>query len=321
MGRIFLASSPAQALTSFLVFQTRTTRTTAFFTALFPALLVLQIHAATLIEGSSAQLSSNNPRIDLRRTDDNHLFLWGKANGKRISVLVDTGWSFTTWIVNSATRTNSATNIAQLKLGDVTLTNVPAVMQDVRFNGQPASFDLVLGVDFLRARGAVIDCAKRKLYLRTDEKESGTQMLSASAFPQRGFASNSLSLKTNLALTCPASVNGRPVELLVDTAAVWSCLDERQITRLELKPHPTLRKLTGAGKTGERFVAASETRSFAIGSAVLKNVNCAVLDLKDWGLAAPGERLADVQGILGGGELARLNAIIDCGSLTLWLKP
>ena len=138
MGRIFLASSPAQALTSFLVFQTRTTRTTAFFTALFPALLVLQIHAATLIEGSSAQLSSNNPRIDLRRTDDNHLFLWGKANGKRISVLVDTGWSFTTWIVNSATRTNSATNIAQLKLGDVTLTNVPAVMQDVRFNGQHA---------------------------------------------------------------------------------------------------------------------------------------------------------------------------------------
>ncbi len=212
-------------------------------------------------------------------------------------------------------------NIAQLKLGAFTLTNVPVVTQDVRFNGQPASFDLVLGVDFLREHRAVIDCAKRKLYLRGNTEEAGTKMPSASALQKSGFIPVPLSLKNPPALTCSALVNGQPVELLVDTAAAWSCLDERQITRIELKPHPTLRKLTGAGKTGERFVAASETRSFAIGSAVLKNVNCAVLDLKDWGLAAPGERLAEVQGILGGGELARLNAIIDCGSLTLWLKP
>jgi hypothetical protein len=260
-------------------------------------------------------------RVDLRRTDENHLYLRGTVNGRKTSVLIDTGWSLTTWNLGASPATNSATNIARLKLGAVTLTNVPVVMQDVRFNGQPASFDLVLGVDFLRAHEAVIDCPKAKLYLRTDTMNSPTRLSSASLLREKGFIPFPMTLKHPPALTCHALVNDHRVELLVDTAAVWSCLDERQVDRLKLKPHPTLRKLTGSGKTGERNMAVAETRSIAVGSAVLKNVNCAVMDLKDWGLAAPGQPLAEVQGILGGGELAQLNAIIDCGALTLWLKP
>lgn len=250
-------------------------------------------------------------RVDLRRTEENHLFVWGRANGKRLSVLVDTGWSHTTWNVSDSSNTSS-TNIERLRLGSVTLTNVPAVVQDVRFNNQPASFGLVLGVDFFQDRGAMIDCTKRKLYLHMSQ-------------PTKSFAPGyipvPMKLKNPLALTCPAIVNGHPVEMLVDTAAVWTFLDERQLARLELKSQPTPRKITGAGKTGKRNMAVSETREFKIGGVPLKNVNCAVVDLKDWGLAAPGARLAEVQGILGGGELARLNAIIDCRLLTLWIKP
>jgi len=250
-------------------------------------------------------------RVDLRRTEENHLFVWGRANGKKLSVLVDTGWSHTTWNVSGSTNTSS-TNIARLGLGSVTLTNVPAVVQDVRFNGQPASFGLVLGVDFFRNRDAMIDCAKRKLYLHTSRS---TKPISPDYIPVP------MTLKNPLALTCPVMVNGHPVELLVDTAAVWTCLDGRQLARLDLKPKPTPRKITGAGNTGKRNLAVAETREFKVGGVVLKNVNCAVVDLKDWGLAAPGARLAEVQGILGGGELARLNAFIDCRSLTLWIKP
>jgi hypothetical protein len=45
------------------------------------------------------------------------------------------------------------------------------------------------------------------------------------------------------------------------------------------------------------------------------------MDLSDWGLAAPGKGLGEVQGILGGTELAASRAIIDCYGLKLWINP
>lgn len=269
-------------------------------------------------------------QIQLRRTADNHLYLIGKVNGRRRSMLVDTGWSFTTISTNAARKlpsSNSGTNkppsvlIADLRLGRTSFTNQPARLEHMVLDGQPASFDVVLGCDFLRQHFAVIDCLNRRLYARTCAPTDSEQYGLTGTLRSNGFVEVALNLKRPLAITCSARVNGRPVEMLVDTGAVWSALDMRQLDRLGLRALPTLAKIIGTGKTGTRGVAMAEAKLFALGDVALKDARFAVMDLGDWGFAAPQKQLSEVQGILGGTELVANEAMIDCHRLKLWVKP
>ncbi len=269
-------------------------------------------------------------QIELRRTADNHLYLTGKLNGRRRSVLVDTGWSFTTVSTNVARKLSvlragntgelSTVSIDVLKLGRISITNQLARVEHMVFDGQPASFEVVLGCDFLRQHFAIIDCQNRRLYVRKSALPEQEQIRLDTALRQNGFNAVSLKLKDPLAITCPTRVNGQSVEMLVDTGAVWSVLDVRQLDRLGLRALPTLTKVSGVGRTGTRGVAMAEAKSFALGDASMKEAAFALMDLGDWGLAAPGKQLSDVQGILGGPELLAGGAFIDCQRLKLWVR-
>jgi predicted aspartyl protease len=268
-------------------------------------------------------------QIELRRTAENHLYVVGKLNGRRRSVLVDTGWSFATMSTNAARvlpSGNSATNkhpsvlIADLRLGSISFENEPARVEHMVFDGQPASFDVVLGCDFLRRHFAVIDCLNRRLYTRDYAPPEDEQGELEAALRADGFVEVPLQLKAPLAITCPARVNGQPLEMLVDTGAAWSVLDGRQLDRLGLRASPTLAKISGAGKTGTRGVAMAEAKSFALGNVPIGEAGFAVMDLSDWGFAAPGKGLSEVQGIVGGTDLVANGALIDCHRLKLWVK-
>lgn len=255
---------------------------------------------------------------ELRRTEQNHLYISGRANGRRVSCLVDTGWSFTTLQPGNGV-TGEA--IAALRLGRVTFTNQPVRVEAIQFNRQPASFDLVLGLDFLRQHSAVLDCGQRRLFTRpAPHADEATNDL-ATVLGQAGFREVPLRLKTPPAFTVTAVVNGERVELLVDSGAVWSCLDQRQVTRLGLQPQNSTTRITGAGATGIRPVAVANVKSLQLGAVEIKGQTLALLDLADWGFAAPEKTLSEVQGILGGDLLAALNAVIDCPRLKLWLQP
>lgn len=268
--------------------------------------------------------------VQLRRTDENHLFVFGKLNGHRRSVLVDTGWSFTTistntagklpWAWNGGTNEDPSVLVKELRLGHTSLTNQPMRVERIVFDGQPASFDIVLGCDFLRRNNAVVDCLNRRLYVRTRAPTETEQTTLEEALRDNGFSAVALKLKQPLAISCPAQVNGKPVEMLVDTAAVWSTLDVRQVNRLGLLALPTLAKIIGVGKTGTRGVAMAEAKSFSLGDVPMKDTSFALMDLSDWGFAAPGTALSKVQGILGGSELVANSALVDCHGLKLWVK-
>lgn len=280
-------------------------------------------------------------RIDLRRSGQNRLFLFGKLEGRKGSVLVDTGWSFTTISPDAAgkLRTHqrpelqprnplSATNaplpavmISSVNLGRVVFTNQPAFVQDMIFEGQHAPFEVVLGCDFLIRNFAVIDCAGRRLYTRHLPPLAEQQAELENRMRQGGFKSVDLRRRNPLALTCPARLNGEPVELLVDTGAVWSCLDTGLASRLGLKLLPTPRQITGAGATGRRGFTVTQANSVELDNTEMGRLTLAALQLGDWGLAAPGAALADVGGILGGPELANWRAVIDCHGMKLWFKP
>ena len=269
-------------------------------------------------------------RIDLRRSAENHLYLLSQLDGRRRSVLVDTGWSLTTVSTNaalellslrdSATNENPRVLIKRLKLGRTSFLNQPALVQNMVYDGQVTPFEVVLGCDFLRRHFAVIDCRSHRLYVRSKALTEQEQINLEAGLGGGGFRAVSLKLKTPLAMTCPARVNGKPVEMLVDTGAVWSTLDVRQINRLGLRALPTLAKISGVGKSGTRGVAMAEVNSFVLGEIKMKDTSFALMDLGDWGMAVPGKELGEVEGILGGAELVANGALIDCHALKLWVK-
>ncbi len=257
-------------------------------------------------------------QIELRRTGENHLFLFGQVNGHKRSCLVDTGWSLTTL---QAEPHSPGTAVETLKLGRTTFPNQPVRTERIVFNGQPAAFDVVLGLDFLRRNFAVLDCGRRRLFTRRAALPDEAQRDLEAALRGAGFREIGLRLQPVPALTLAARVNGEPLEMLLDSGAVWSCVDQRQCARLKLKPLASAARVTGAGKTGQRGVAVAEVRSLQLGEVELKDSTLALFDLADWGFAAPDKALSEVQGILGGDLLAATGAIIDLHRLKLWLQP
>jgi predicted aspartyl protease len=227
--------------------------------------------------------------VELRRTPNNHLFLFGQVDGRKRSCLVDTGWSFTTISTNTAARLAEPTLVRQLTLGLVVLTNEIVRTQDLRVNGQPTSYDVVLGMDFLRHHQAVIDCTKRRLYLRriglspTGRAELERGLIGA------GWSGITMKLREPLALTCRAQVNGDPVDLLVDSGATWSCLDATVADSLGLRAMPSLNRMMGPAATGARNVAVADLRSWQLETQPMRATTVAVFGLKEWGLGPDGE--------------------------------
>ncbi len=258
--------------------------------------------------------------VELRRTANNHLFLFGKVNGRQRSCLVDTGWSFTTISTNTATRLVEPNLVQHLTLGRVVLTNEVVRSQDLRVNGNPTSYDMVLGVDFLRRHQAVIDCTKRRLYLRRTELSPTKRAELERGLNSAGWAGISMKQREPLALTCRAQVNGRDVELLVDSGAAWSCLDAAVADALGLRALPSLNRMMGPAATGARNVAVADLKSWQLETQPMRATTVAVFGLKEWGLGPDGKLLPEVGGILGGAELIRTGAVIDCGGLKLWVR-
>ncbi|MBP9902273.1 MAG: retropepsin-like domain-containing protein [Verrucomicrobia bacterium] len=259
-------------------------------------------------------------QIELRRTDENHLFLFGQVNGRRRSCLVDTGWSFTTLSTNAAQGLATRGLVDELKLGRVRLTNETVLVQDLRVNGQPTSFDLVLGCDFLIRHHAVIDYAHRRLYLRREPLTGKPVNQLTAALQQCGLVAVKLSRHDPLALTCTVQINGRAVEFLVDSGAMWSCLTTETAHALALPIFPSANRITGAAVAGKRGFGVTTVRDFELGGRQEARVTLAVLELGDWGLGPNGRTLRAVGGILGGDQLSARAAVIDCGQLKLWQR-
>lgn len=279
---------------------------------------MLSAQASELRGGGIPFLRLGYEPIALRRTAENHLFLFGRVNGRKQSCLVDTGWSFTTL---QAEKSPPASRLEILKLDRTTFTNQPARAERIFFNGQRASFDVVLGLDFLRRNFAVLDCGNRRLFARRVALSDAAQRDFEDTLRRAGFCEIGLQLKTPPAMTLVVRVNDEPVEMLLDSGAVWSCVDERQSARLKLKPMPSAASITGAGATGLRRVTVVDVKSLQMGGVDLRDITVAMFGLADWGFAAPDKTLGEVQGILGGDLLAATRAVVDCHRLKLWLKP
>lgn len=258
--------------------------------------------------------------VALRRTGEHHLFLFAKVDGRRRSCLLDTGWSFTTFSTNTAGRLAVSNLIPRLTLGRVVLTNESGLVQDLRVRGQPAPYDMVLGCDFLRRHHAIIDCAAPRLYLRNAPLPVGAHRAWEQAMRGAGFQEINLQLRAPPALTCTATINDVAGNWLVDSGAMWSCLDDQVAQTLQVRARPTLNRMMGAAANDARAFAVADLKSWRLDAMPMPATSVAVFPLKDWGMGPSGKIFPDVGGILGGAELHKFRAVIDCGGLKLWVR-
>jgi predicted aspartyl protease len=258
--------------------------------------------------------------VRLRRTGQQHLFIFGQVEGRRRSCLVDTGWSFTTVSTNTAGRLVASNAVQQLKLGRVVLTNVPVVVSDLRVNGQPTAYDVVLGCDFLLRHQAIVDCGGDRLFLRRAEVLSAHDFDLGMFLSEAGWVEIPLQQRTPPAVTIAAHFNGQATELLVDSGAMWSCLDQRFAAAAGLRARASLNRMTGPAVGQQRAYAVADVKSWSLGLTPRGERTFAVFDLADWGLGAGGKLFPDVAGILGGAELKVWEALIDCGNRKLWVR-
>ena len=297
------------------------TRLQTFACILLAALCVQ--HSLAASESSDLARSLNKlgyEQVELRRTDENRLFLFARINGRKRSCLVDSGWSFTTISTNTAARLTSSNLIDRLELGSAAFTSQPVITQDIRINGQPASFDVVLGCDFLLAHHAILDCANRRLYLRRIAPTLDETTAREKAFADSSRVSAQMKLRNPPAVTVVAQLNGQDTELLVDSGAMWSCLDTKVARDFNLRLTPTPNQISGTVTADKKNFLVTTVRELTVAERKIKDVNLAVLSLEAWGFGPDGKLFNDVSGILGGAELIANGAVLDFSSKKMWLR-
>jgi len=267
------------------------------------------------------------------------LLVTGQIDGKGRDLMVDTGWSFTSVDSDIArkmktlgslgvqledsflgTLTNAKTCLMTVKLGNAFFTNQPAHSKALNFGGHSTA-DCVLGCDFLFRNFCLIDCTGQKLYVRSGEPPQKAVEALDESLRHSGFHATKLQPTSALVMTVSGTANGHPVKLLLDTGAVWTTLDSKQMNRLGIEKQFTTTQASGVGKIGSTWLDRTRLKSLELGDVSFKNLELCVADLSGWNIGKPAHSAADIDGLLGPDLLAYNRGLIDCHSLKLWLQP
>lgn len=256
----------------------------------------------------------------LRRTAQNHLYVVGRVEGQRRSCLVDTGWSFTTVSTRVGRRLECSNQLMWVEWSGVRRDTIPARVADLHRQNAPAAFDLVLGADFLKQHGAVLDFARGRMYLQAVNGTNASLETRESLLAATGRTAVPLTFLNPPAWSLLAQVNGHQVRWLVDNGAVWSCLDTGLAQEAGLRPQPSHQRISSTTRREKLPVAVAWVAEWGEAGARLKGGNVAVFALRELGFGPDSALFSEVGGILGAAELIRNQAVLDCGTDSLWLR-
>jgi predicted aspartyl protease len=182
---------------------------------------------------------------------------------------------------------------------------------DSRLNGE--NEDGILGADILTRYKAVINCYTKTIFFKT----SSSEHLHVARFAEsKHFVKVPLREEVSRAFTVPASINGHPCRLLVDTGAFVTTFDLRRAKEFGLSFTGT--KMKGSFADGiSRQVAIGHVANLRIGDYPVPPQKLAASMLPDFALE---QGQAKIAGILGMELLAASHGIIDFDSMSLFLK-
>lgn len=290
--------------------------------------------------------------VILKRGEQDKPLAEGVLAGKKRLFLVDTGWGSTSLNENAAGGLKTLGELGatledsfmgklsepsivlmdKLTLGRAQFFNQPAWVRNLRMDFMVTGFDGVLGCDFFFRNYCLIDCFSRRLYVRGSKPSEEATSAIAATLRVSGLTDVPIHLKNGL--TVEAKVNDERLKLLVDTGSTFSMLDTGLAKRLgltaakhdEASLGSLIKKdlsanVIGVAKIGAHKMWVTTVNALEVGSLQWTNVHFGVTELKSWGLAEPGSRSEDVQGVLGREQLTARGALIDYHSLKLWFRP
>jgi predicted aspartyl protease len=290
--------------------------------------------------------------VQMTRGRQNHLTVPMQVNGKPANFLVDTGTDVSFFEATRGPAFNIAAqpeqvrrggqlfpfgSIADLRAGGavfgptrVALYRIAQLRGSVPGpGGRPA--EGVLGLDVLRRHRAVINCRTRQIFFQTDP--AGRLDIGA-ATRGLGFARVGINEDRNGKLSVPCRLAARSGKLSLDTGSFVSGLDDDAARLLGLPTTPT--RLTARSFDGRvRPVFLAQVNDLTIGGVTIAPQKLAVLDVFQKGkppraftglnrieyrTRRDATREPELFGLLGNELLDQRRAIIDLGSMSLFLK-
>jgi predicted aspartyl protease len=118
-------------------------------------------------------------------------------------------------------------------------------------------------------------------------------------------------LTSNHRLEVACSINGVPSTIIVDTGSLATCVDKSIAIKAGIIMKHTRTVLIGSGGASAP-IRTGRVKQFAIGDFKIRDADISFVDLKKADHASAN--------LLGIGELVSNSAIIDVGSLSMYLR-
>jgi predicted aspartyl protease len=260
----------------------------------------------------------NNPK---------HLIIDAEVNRVMASLWVDTGTPTTNVVRDSLKKfglveqktpyrvtsplgsgSNKFYGIAKLNtlaIGNCVTQDVPVLIDAIPY------VDGVLGSEDMHRIGAVLDCAEPALYYAPRGPRSDRSSKLATMLQSNGFTQVPMHLTSNHRLEVACSINGVPSTIIVDTGSLATCVDKSIGIKAGIIMKHTKTVLIGSGEASAP-IRTGRVKQFAIGDFKIRDADISFVDLKK--ADHPSANL------LGIGELVSYSAIIDVGSLSMYLR-
>jgi len=173
--------------------------------------------------------------------------------------------------------------------------------------------DGMLGLDILLRHKAVINCRTKLVFFKVDQGR-GINLSAVASYGK--FTRIHLQREPNGALIVPCLIRGQPTFLLVDTGAFVTTFHESFVKSLGIASEPTRISAQFAGGAPKR-ISAAKINDLNIGAFKAPPEKFGVAPLPQFALQQGTSKIA---GILGMDTLYFCHAIIDLGSMSLFLK-
>jgi predicted aspartyl protease len=271
--------------------------------------------------------------IVLERDDKNMLFLRTTFKGKKQRTTLDTGASVTLIDQRLAPDLKRVEQLEDSYLGIIRGPDLVILeslkLGDVEFKDQPAFLAkmapelgdrCILGCDFLARNNAIIDCFRRRLYIRAEAPPPQIRAALGESLGRSGCAAVRTELSPGQPLCCAALVNGAETKMVVDTGASYNMLDATWARQQKLALTHTYARVMGQGDIGSHEMQLTQARSLQLGEIILPNIYFGVSDLEAWGLSNRGKWMPEAKGLLGADTLAGNGALIDFATMQIWLR-
>jgi predicted aspartyl protease len=261
----------------------------------------------------------------LQRRFGNHLFATTIINGRRTALMVDSGCPYTlidrasvrtlhlgvqetnstlTGVSGSAQRYGIG-KLDTLAMGNCTFTNVPVEVADEGQINRIARphLDGLFGAHEMAKFGMIVDCARQMIYVNPKGSSGAMTQKLAEFLGSRGFTRIPMRFDSGHHLQVDASINGHPVQLIVDTGASTTLISA------------PVAASTGAflsSRYSARGVGIGHIQQLALGgNLTIGNAEVVIANVAKMVGA----------GLLGEEYLSWNFAVIDVGGMNLYMRP